>query len=101
MKTNDIYYSIIEVYVEMIIDFFFKRHSIRELIDKFIYEYRICMIIFIIGMLAKYWYKIPTINEIDVIHNIADRINDITAYIVSVEDNILTAIFQVIENIIH
>ena len=73
----------------MIRDFFFEKHSINEILEKFVYEYRVCMIIYIIGIIAKYICKITS------------RINNIMTYIITVDDNILTYFFQTIENVIH
>ena len=58
-------------------DFFLKRHGIDELIMGFLTKYRLCMIVFIVGILARYLYKIPVLDNLDVLHNMANRINEV------------------------
>lgn len=82
-------------------DFFLKRHGIDELIMGFLTKYRLCMIVFIVGILARYLYKIPVLDNLDVLHNMANRINEVYMQVLTIEDNVLTQIFQVFENITH
>ena len=82
-------------------DFFLKRHGIDELIMGFLTKYRLCMIVFIVGILARYIYKIPVLDNLDVLHNMANRINEVYMQVLTIEDNVLTQIFQVFENITH
>lgn len=83
------------------IEFLFKRHGIEEIVIGFVTRFRICLIIFICGMLLRYLNKIPVLDNIIFLHNIADRFNIMYANVITFEDNILTPIFQFFENIIH
>lgn len=83
------------------IEFLFKRHGIEEIAIGFVTRFRICLIIFICGILLRYINKIPVLDNIIFLHNIADKFNMMYANVITFEDNILTPIFQFLENIIH
>ena len=82
-------------------DFLFRRHGIEEIAIGFVTRFRICLIIFVSGMLLRYLNKIPVLDNIMFLHNTADKFNIMYANVITFEDNVLTPIFQFLENIIH